>query len=1037
VGKVEISVAEAPRALIDFVRVAPGETVFNYDLLANDIDPGGLDLDVIGFGPLSNSVATVSPITGTRLIDLGGSSITVPYYTGAVNVQGNARGEVETSYTVANGFAEDTATVRIVVDTPPVAVDDILYVQAGAGPATYSLNVLTNDTDGDNDALSLRASGPSWAKFDSDGTFTYQPNGNAIDQTQFEYEVRSTTQTSFGPVYTTDQGLVRIELNEAPDAVDDTRDIRPGEFLAFDVTANDTDADGDGFRVVRSDAFANGTGRIFDGGGLIYTPNAGFVGSETVTYDIIDGKGGSDTGTVTINVVNSAPVAQNDSLTTGVDTDLAIAWADIFGNDSDADGDLLTLRSVAQPNQGGTIAQTATGLTFSPDAGFSGQSRFTYDVVDPYGAQSFAATVTVTVAAPTLVAVRGTSSNDAFLATTVAERFENDEGSDVFSGILDAFNGDSIAQFDGNDSIVVTGSSFGATALSVFAGSAIMRIDGDGDGSIDAELRLEGDYAGAQFFVEALDEGTGLFLYEAGEASVLRVDGSVAALQASDGRDVVELGSAADDGQTTYTRVLDFDPAQDLVALLEGTVLEKAIDGASGAELTLAGDQDVVILSDVLLSDLRIVEKDRGLIDETPAFSAGDAFTSDFGGSDRLDIRLTSLGVGEAETGENFTIWRLRNATDNAELVQLKGYGTDFDQSYLLPAHSQTIVLSDATSGAGTHVLQQDGDTVQTKAASKAPFELDTLLSSAYVRLSSPDDAAPDDDALSGPELIALVNAALDNRYGLPSEKDVTFVSMTESSISLIGPNTAEQSTYAGAEVQAAFDAYAAALSDLPNHLNINRHSSVVHFDTDNDWQMFFGNGTRGIEVDSDGQSLNDLTGKGIRAGGKRPDVDEFVEHVLANHGTGLGDLELVAGGSRGDDFITLSIKNNWNPDHFDHLIVQGQIVADLIDTHFASIALSHTEIHQDGTTSSGSDLMRGLPSEMEDQFDFVPASSGPPLINDETSLIDSPDGFLDSGELETASFKSIGDSNEAVLVSESGLMIMNMLTHQDDMLVL
>lgn len=102
---------------------------------------------------------------------------------------------------------------------------------------------------------------------------------------------------------TTAQTVTTTTANSAPVAVNDGP-ISATEDTPADipVLANDSDPDGDPLNVIGATAL-NGTVTINQDGSLHYVPKADFNGTDTVTYTISDGKGGTATATVTINVL--------------------------------------------------------------------------------------------------------------------------------------------------------------------------------------------------------------------------------------------------------------------------------------------------------------------------------------------------------------------------------------------------------------------------------------------------------------------------------------------------------------------------------------------------------------------------------------------------------------------------------------------------------------------------------------------------------------------------------------------------------------
>ncbi len=95
---------------------------------------------------------------------------------------------------------------------------------------------------------------------------------------------------------------------------------------------------------------------------------------------------------VQINPVNDPPVAVNDTAATDEDTPVAV---DVVANDTDVDGDQLTLASVADATHG-SVAIVGGKAVFTPDANYNGPASFSYVVADGHGGTASAA-VSITV----------------------------------------------------------------------------------------------------------------------------------------------------------------------------------------------------------------------------------------------------------------------------------------------------------------------------------------------------------------------------------------------------------------------------------------------------------------------------------------------------------------------------------------------------------------------------------------------------------------------------------------------------------------
>ena len=196
-----------------------------------------------------------------------------------------------------------------------------------------------------------------------------------------------------------DAVVVGLDLKAPPVAVND--DYTTDEDITLNVAApgvldNDTDPNNDPLTAVLVDDVTNGTLTLNTDGSFSYTPNANFNGSDSFTYKANDGTFDSNVATVNITIaaVNDNPDAVNDSATVNKNSSGVIF---ILLNDTDVDGDSLTVISFTQPSHG-TVSYSTRNRNFryTPTKGFTGTDTFTYTISDGHGGTD-TATVTITV----------------------------------------------------------------------------------------------------------------------------------------------------------------------------------------------------------------------------------------------------------------------------------------------------------------------------------------------------------------------------------------------------------------------------------------------------------------------------------------------------------------------------------------------------------------------------------------------------------------------------------------------------------------
>jgi subtilisin-like proprotein convertase family protein len=365
-------VNRAPVAANDTARTNKG-TAVSILVLANDIDADGDTLTVTGL---------VQPANGTVVINANGTVTYTP--------RNNFVGTDSFTYKASDGSIQsNTATVTITINTAPVAANDSAFTNKGV-PVT--IPVLTNDTDVNGDALSVTAlTQPASGSvvLNANGTVTYTPLSSFVGTVSFTYKASDGLSQS-------NTATVTIKVNGAPVASNDTATTNRGTPVTIAVLANDTDPNGDPLTVASLTQPASGSVVLNANGTLTYTPPSGFTGTTTFTYQASDGVSPSNTASVTVQVVappaNAAPVAVNDSTTTPRGTPVNIA---VLANDTDANGDVLSVNSFTQPANG-TVTFANGIATYTPRTGFTGTDTFTYVATDGQS-QSSAATVTVQV----------------------------------------------------------------------------------------------------------------------------------------------------------------------------------------------------------------------------------------------------------------------------------------------------------------------------------------------------------------------------------------------------------------------------------------------------------------------------------------------------------------------------------------------------------------------------------------------------------------------------------------------------------------
>ncbi|MDQ4067453.1 MAG: Ig-like domain-containing protein, partial [Thermoproteota archaeon] len=207
---------------------------------------------------------------------------------------------------------------------------------------------------------------------------------------------------------------------------------------------------------------------------VTYTPDQNYTGQDNFQFKVSDDSGAdSNIATVTINItpVNDIPIAENDTATTNQDTPVVI---DVLANDSDIDGDSITIDSVDEQSiEGGSVriisndsggsgddndnnggSNANERIEYIPAEGFSGTDSFEYSISDGNAGGTDTATVTITVNAvnqpPVASNVQVTTEEDTPVPITL-QATDEDAGDSLTFSISEAANGGEISEFDSQD----------------------------------------------------------------------------------------------------------------------------------------------------------------------------------------------------------------------------------------------------------------------------------------------------------------------------------------------------------------------------------------------------------------------------------------------------------------------------------------------------------------------------------------------------------------------------------------------------------
>ena len=178
-------------------------------------------------------------------------------------------------------------------------------------------------------------------------------------------------------------------------AADDSFNVNEGDTLT--VTApgllnNDEDSDDDILSVSLISNTTRGNLQLNSDGSFTYEHDGGESTSDSFTYRVSDGVGGTDEGDVTITItpVNDQPNPSDDSYSLQEGGTLIVSAPGVLENDDDADEDILTATVVTPPSHGNLTLNSDGSFSYTHDGGQSISDTFVYRASDGNGGEQTA-----------------------------------------------------------------------------------------------------------------------------------------------------------------------------------------------------------------------------------------------------------------------------------------------------------------------------------------------------------------------------------------------------------------------------------------------------------------------------------------------------------------------------------------------------------------------------------------------------------------------------------------------------------------------
>ncbi len=636
----------------------------------------------------------------------------------------------EYAFTQFHLVARDIETLEVYVDNVLTDIGAVINNTPVAGDDSFSVyetanltgNLLADngggvDSDPERTVLSVTAATLTTANNGSvtiaaDGTFTYVAVNGYIGTDSFNYTLNDADGGTDTGTVTVD---VQVRPNRAPEAVDDDISLSAANSYSGNVLQDnghngfgvDFDLDRDTISVT-ADTIATSAGgsvTILSNGDFTYTTPTTPVTSDSFVYELNDDRGGTDAGTVYLNIIvpeYEDPVAIDDRFISGKNE---VLTGSLFADngvgvavDSSQEGTTFTVvaASFTTANGGAVVVNADGTFSYTPITNFTGTDTFNYTILDSNGLYG-AATVSLIVAN----IYTGTSGDNTINGTSGSDVIRGLGGKDTLLGgagddLIDGGIGsqDILRGAEGNDILVggvgdqdkvIYDTSTSAVEVNLHLGYA-----NDGFGYIDTLVNIEaangGDYNDSITGSNSADRLHGM----SGNDVVTGLDGNDW-IWGDDGDDTLDGGA----GNDTY--YYDFDDGDDLIVeadtsgsddyIYSSTIaLKDVILNRSGDDLVITfqghASDSITIVDHYTVNSIENMKFADGIIlglTENAPVAVDDRFIS--GKNEVLTGSLfadngVGVAVDSSQEGTTFTVVAASFTTANGGAVVVNADGT-------------------------------------------------------------------------------------------------------------------------------------------------------------------------------------------------------------------------------------------------------------------------------------------------------------------------------------------------------------------------